>query len=613
MEKFETALKQVDNPDFQTNGKVELYKAGVELLKDARHDFKTKKKLIKQILFFYPDDAILYHKMGALYEGKDAEKQLWWYKLSYNAKPDYFENLIALSRILFNKKLYRELVNLNKDNLFEQFLGDQEFLHYYFFSQKLSKLHKDILRCILQRVKDGSVVKCSTKEQMNLKFENYFYLGSIYFSLGDVMNGLKYTEKAYELSLKFNLYSYQLSTYMSVMCIYDYFLYDHKEYIRKARELESMYVVDALKRFNPKIGRSGTGKIRVGYVSSDFNLHVVSHFILPILRNHDLNRFEIYLYINLEEIHEYYRNIPAFKRLILNADDYIVAEIIQKDAIDILIDLNGNTLNNRLGVFAYNPAPIQMTYLGHPSSTFMKSIQYKIVDSITNPLDSIQYHTEELVRMKGCFLLYEHNIQYSPPITHRQSNRREIVFGSFNKESKNSEYILEIWGRILREVENSKIKIKLDSFDNAEARLAYYAEKMNVPADRIIIMTKLHDRAYMELFVDVDILLDTSPYSGTTTTCHSLYHSLPIITLYNKDYHCHNVSASLLINAGLERMVAKTPDEYVEIAKYMVENIDWFNEYKRGIRDKFLALMNPRRFMSEYEAMLGSLVQKHAR
>ena len=612
MEKFETALKQVDNPDFQTNGKVELYKVGAELIKDPRYDFKTKKKLIKQLLFFYPDDATLYHKMGALYEGKDPEKQLWWYKLSYNAKPDYFENLLPLCRILFNKKLYRELVNLNNDNLFEQFLGEQEFLHYYFFSQKLSKLHKDILRCVLQRVKDGSVVKCSTNEQMNLKFENYFYLGSIYFSLGDVMSGLKYTEKAYELSLKFNLYSYQLSTYMSVMCIYDYFLYDHKEYIRKARELELMYVVDASKRFNPKIGRNRAGKIRVGYVSSDFNLHVVSHFILPILRNHDLNRFELYLYINLEEIHEYYRNIPAFKRLILNADDYIVAELIQRDAIDILIDLNGNTLNNRLGVFAYNPAPIQMTYLGHPSSTFMKSIQYKIVDSITNPPDSIQYHTEELVRMKGCFLLYEHHIQYSPAITHRLSNRREIVFGSFNKESKNSEYILEIWGRVLREVENSKIKIKLDSFDNAEARLAYYAEKMNVSPDRIIIMTKLHDRAYMELFVDVDILLDTSPYSGTTTTCHSLYHSLPIITLYNKDYHCHNVSASLLINAGLERMVAKTPDEYVEIAKYMVANIDWFNEYKRGIRDKFLALMNPTRFMSEYEGMLGSLVQKHA-
>ena len=612
MEKFETALKQVDNPDFQTNGKVELYKVGTELLKDARHDFKTKKKLIKQILFFYPDDPKLYHKMGALYEGKDPEKQLWWYKLSYNAKPNYFENLLPLCRILFNKKLYRELVNLNKDNLFEQFLGDQEFLHYYFFSQKLSKLHKDILRCILHRVKDGSVVKCLTKEQMNLKFENYFYLGSIYFSLGDVMNGLKYTEKAYDLSLKFNLYSQQLSTYMSVMCIHDYFLYDHKEYIRKARELESMYVVNSSKRFNPKIGLNRTGKIRIGYVSSDFNLHVVSHFILPILRNHDLNRFELYLYINLEEIHEYYRNIPAFKRIILNADDYVVAELIQKDAIDILIDLNGNTLNNRLGVFAYNPAPIQMTYLGHPSSTFMKSIQYKIVDSITNPLDSIQYHTEELIRMKECFLLYEHNIQYSPPITHRPSNRREIVFGSFNKESKNSDYILEIWGRVLREVENSKIKIKLDSFDNAEARLAYYAEKMNVSPDRIIILTKLHDRAYMELFVDVDILLDTSPYSGTTTTCHSLYNSLPIITLYNKDYHCHNVSASFLINAGLERMVAKTSDEYVEIAKYMVENIDWFNEYKRGIRDKFLALMNPRRFMSEYEGMLGSLVQKHA-
>ena len=613
MEKFETALKQVDNPDFQTNGKVELYKAGVDLLKESRHDFKTKKKIIKQILFFYPDDAKMYHKIGALYEGKNVEKQLWWYKLSYNAKPDNFENLLPLCRILFNKKLYRELVNLNKDNLFEQFLEEHEFLHYYYFSQKLSKLHKDILRCSLQRVKDGSVVKCLTKEQNNLKFENYFYLGSIYFSLGDVMNGLKYTEKAYDLSLKFNLYSHQLSTYISVVCIYDYFLYNHDEYIRKARELESMYMVDASKRFNPKIGRNRAGKIRIGYVSSDFNLHVVSHFILPILRNHDLNRFELYLYINSEEIHEYYRALPAFKRIILNANDYVVAELIQKEAIDILIDLNGNTLNNRLGVFAYNPAPIQMTYLGHPSSTFMKRIQYKIVDAITNPLDSIQYHTEELVRMKGGFLLYDHNIQYSPTITHRPSNRREIVFGAFNKESKNSEYILEIWGRVLREVENSKIKIKLDSFDNAEARLAYYAEKMNVSPDRIIILTKLHDRAYMELFVNVDILLDTSPYSGTTTTCHSLYNSLPIITLYNKDYHCHNVSASLLINAGLERMVAKTSDEYVEIAKYMVANIDWFNEYKRGIRDKFLALMNPRRFMSEYEGMLGSLVQKHAR
>lgn len=109
----------------------------------------------------------------------------------------------------------------------------------------------------------------------------------------------------------------------------------------------------------------------------------------------------------------------------------------------------------------------------------------------------------------------------------------------------------------------------------------------------------------------IDILLDTFPYSGTTTTCNALFNSIPLVSLYNENYHAHNVSCSILTNCGLEELVAKTEYEYIDIIKYLVNNPWKIDEYKKTIGKKFMNLMKPEQFMKDYEGLLMDVYKKY--
>jgi predicted O-linked N-acetylglucosamine transferase (SPINDLY family) len=125
------------------------------------------------------------------------------------------------------------------------------------------------------------------------------------------------------------------------------------------------------------------------------------------------------------------------------------------------------------------------------------------------------------------------------------------------------------------------------------------------------LINKLTNQEYDVLFNKFDILLDTFPYSGTTTTCNSLYNSIPMVSLYNKNHHSHNVSCSILTNCGLSELVAKTKDEYISIVKNLVNNPGKIDEYKNTIHEKFMKLMEPQPFMKSYEKILLDCYKKH--
>jgi hypothetical protein len=149
--------------------------------------------------------------------------------------------------------------------------------------------------------------------------------------------------------------------------------------------------------------------------------------------------------------------------------------------------------------------------------------------------------------------------------------------------------------------------IKLESFDNIEERRAYYQKELDIDSSRLEILPKLQNHDYDRLFTKFDILLDPFPYSGTTTTCNSLFNSIPVVTLYNKDYHSHNVSASILMNAQLPGLVAYSKEQYISIVKDLTENPDKLEDYKQEIRSKFQKSMNVKSFMTDYENELKTL------
>lgn len=188
------------------------------------------------------------------------------------------------------------------------------------------------------------------------------------------------------------------------------------------------------------------------------------------------------------------------------------------------------------------------------------------------------------------------------PSTPRKTPK-QILLASLNKENKISASVLETWKRLLAAAPTTKILIKIDSFEAAERR-AYYMKELDITYDRLTIISKLSNHEYEKIFTKFDIMLDTFPYSGTTTTCDTLLNSVPVVTLYNPNYHVHNVSASVLKNAGLPDLVAYSSDQYVSIAKALIDNPHIIDKYKESIHAKFKKSMDPKPFMEAYESLL---------
>ena len=146
---------------------------------------------------------------------------------------------------------------------------------------------------------------------------------------------------------------------------------------------------------------------------------------------------------------------------------------------------------------------------------------------------------------------------------------------------------------------------------NTKTRRNFYFDKLDTTSDRIIFVPFLATEGeYLQLYSKIDVMLDPFPYSGTTTSCKCMDKSIPIVTKYHKDYHSHNVTASLLINSGFPELVAYSDDEYVKIVKNLSENPAKIDEYKTTIKQGFDKLMEPGPFIKSYEDMLRDVYDR---
>jgi predicted O-linked N-acetylglucosamine transferase (SPINDLY family) len=167
--------------------------------------------------------------------------------------------------------------------------------------------------------------------------------------------------------------------------------------------------------------------------------------------------------------------------------------------------------------------------------------------------------------------------------------------------------VLRAWRSILAACPSASILIKLSGRDNEEARTKYYMETLGITRDRLITVGVLPTEAeFVKIYSKIDILLDTFPYSGTTTSCKSLFYSVPIVTKYHKDYHVNNVTSSLLIGSGFPELVAYSDEEYVTKTIDLIGDPDRISRYKKEISPRFSELMEPGAFMESYEALLKS-------
>jgi predicted O-linked N-acetylglucosamine transferase (SPINDLY family) len=370
-----------------------------------------------------------------------------------------------------------------------------------------------------------------------------------------------------------------------------------------------------------------TQRINLGYMSSDFIHHAVSNFILPILEHHDETCFTVTLFFtkNFTEFmsNEKYHCIRQKCRGIVNIqntplDDAV--RLIRNFNIDVLFDLNGYTEKNRVDIFAKQPAPIQISYIGYPNTVGCSDIiQYRITDHIADPPDSNQWFAEKRLYMPSCFLLFKSELQ-SEPLLYTPNTTEWTILGSMNRESKNSDELLSVWKQILLQSTRTKIIIKLNTTIDTQIHIERYYDKLGVgdepgkiSKERIVFATYGSTNDYFTLFSNIDVLLDTFPYSGTTTTCNALYNSIPVVTLSHPHIHAHNVTASLLQHGGLPELIATSQEQYIDIVLSLSQDKPRLRRYhgERGrgeIHQKFQQLMNPSIFMPQYEALIKQAV-----
>lgn len=596
------------------------YSTGIQLVLNT-DSISQKEDILTKMLVLFPKNHELYYYMGCIYKDTHPYIALSWFRTCFELEPSNIENILDYVKTLFNLDMISYILKWNAEN--DNILDKTHNLRVMFLSATIFIKTGHLQRALSLYNYLMENIHLMPNATVIFVYLNYAYLlGKIGYLKEAFLNynklilpWLKRNETADFLQTHDAKLAVK-SLYENYLVLFDYNYYNNHHRYSLCREIyNKLYRIDEtlVYRHSPSPSSLNNREnhplnpiLSIGYVSSDFQEHAVSNFILPIIANHNTSRFRIHLFsqknLNTSILPQ---NVSIHNIQFISDEE--CAKLIYESKIDILFDLNGYTDGNRLGVFSRRPSPIQVSYLGYPNSLSLDFIQYRITDVISDPPESKQIYTETRIYLPKCFLLFKSILQKCPVQRGQCDPTAPILFGALNKELKNSMSALSAWGCILQRVPNSQLLIKIDSNDMYESRLHHYSSLMNVDVSRIIIVCKCSDAEYIDLFGRIDVMLDTFPYSGTTTTCNALYNSVPMVSLYNKDYHCNNVSSSLLINAGLGDFVAYSIDEYIEKAVRLSQR----RTFDDRIHTQFMELMNPTRFIETYENTLVKLYHHH--
>ncbi|MBF0123973.1 MAG: tetratricopeptide repeat protein [Magnetococcales bacterium] len=336
--------------------------------------------------------------------------------------------------------------------------------------------------------------------------------------------------------------------------------------------------------------RSADRPLRVGYVSGDFRHHPVAFFITPVIQNHNPSRVQSVCYFN--HIHEdHWTNkiksrCFAWRQVALMSDDKFEAQI-RDDQIDILVDLSGYASYNRLTLFTRKPAPVQVTWAGWPGTTGMKAIDWLIADRfhIAANAEEEACYTESIFRMPHGYVPYQ--VADDTPNFSALPYRRNkyITFGFYDNISKLNRAVIAAWSQILVALPTSRLLLRNKRLadPNIQRYLSTLFQQHGVTTQRVQFLGELEHLAMMASYSEVDVVLDTFPYSGHTTTLEALWMGVPVITLTGSTFAGRH-STSHLTNIGHANLVTRSVEQYVQLAIDLGHNPDQIEALRHFLR-----------------------------
>jgi protein O-GlcNAc transferase len=391
----------------------------------------------------------------------------------------------------------------------------------------------------------------------------------------------------------------------------------HRILVDQARQFDRDIAASLLRRREFANVPDPDRRLRIGYVSGDFRQHAVSYFFEPLVQHHQKADFEFFAYANmhtedavtarLKDAFDHWRNIVSMT-------DDAVADLIEADKIDILVDLSGHMAANRLLVFARKPAPIQATWLGFTTTTGVSAIDYRITDAYVDPPGMTEHlNTETLWRLPATFCCYQPRAGIADPIDHPpHEDNGFTTFGCFNNFTKVSDATLTRWAEILNRLPDARLLLEIVGIDSeafrreTETRL----ERLGLPLERIILEPRKRSNQYV-LYNRIDIALDPFPFNGGTTTLDALWMTVPVIALAGEHFTAR-MGVSILNNIGLPELIAADEAAYVDLAVGLASDPSRLRAMRGELRQKMSAsrMMDFAAFAGDMEAAYRAMWRK---
>jgi predicted O-linked N-acetylglucosamine transferase (SPINDLY family) len=348
-------------------------------------------------------------------------------------------------------------------------------------------------------------------------------------------------------------------------------------------------------------------RLRVGLVSGDLREHPVGHFLEGLLAQVDRSRLEVIAYPTrrlADRVTERIRSHCDRWSPLYGQDDATAAKLIHADGVHVLFDLAGHSANGRLPVFARKPAPVQASWLGYFATTGVAEIDYLLADPVSVPSQHRHHFTERV------WYLPDTRLCFTPPATETAVaplpalGSGHVTFGSFQNLTKVNDAVLALWARVLGAAPRTRLRLQNRQLADpaVRRRLLGQLASLGIAADRLSMHGPVSRDDYLEAHREVDLILDTFPFPGGTTTCEALWMGVPTLTLAG-DRMIGLQGASLLAAAGLADWIARSPDDYVDRALALAADAAALAALRAQLRGRVLAspLFDARRFARNFE------------
>ncbi|AXX02557.1 methyltransferase regulatory domain-containing protein [Cronobacter sakazakii] len=446
----------------------------------------------------------------------------------------------------------------------------------------------NLLACLYHERREMTIAEKCARQAIRLRADVPYFLSIMGIIFSD---NQKMADARYFLEKSLALKSPDFDTFTSLLFVMSHdasvspveLITAHKEYGRQVNEWVASQQVTVRHNVNNEPNR----KLRVGFVSADLRQHPVSNFFLPFWDNLNRNDFELIAYSNSEkydEVSEHFAKSAALWRTITGFSNAELAQQIVEDKIDILFDLSGHTTGTRLPMFGFKPAPIQITWLGYPGTSGLAQMDYRIVTpGFGKPGEMDAQHSEKLlyIPLQNFFA----PSPLSPEINPLPAlSNGYFTYGSFNRPKKLNKEVFSLWAKILSRNATARLLIGFMDDDEMIARYRKKLYALGVQEEQLIFRRTTNLENYLHMHHEVDLLLDSFPYTGGTTTSHAVWMGVPTLSIAGAT-PASRQSVETMHIYGLQSFIVGSQDEYLEKAVWWQSNLDELNALRQNMRD----------------------------